>query len=99
MLVALVESSDINRAAFFHLFFFPAIYLTYFAQYFAQIYTYKRIFLVYFQLLSMHDYCANVIHNLATALLEYLHPLAVFPEAHVNFVTILVEHLHLCNAK
>ena len=36
-----------------------------------------------------------------TALLEYLDLLAVFPEAYVLilFVTILVEYLHLCNAK
>ena len=39
---------------------------------------------------------------MVTALLEYLDLLAVFPEAYVNlilFVTILVEYLHLCNAK
>ena len=50
----------------------------------------------------MHDCCIRVIHNLVTALLEYLDLLAFFPEAHVNlilFVTILVEHVHLCNAK
>jgi len=37
-----------------------------------------------------------------TALLEYLDLLAAFPEAYVDiilFVTILVEYLHLCNAK
>ena len=39
---------------------------------------------------------------MVTALLEYLDLLAVFPEAYVDlilFVTILVEYLHLCNAK
>ena len=39
---------------------------------------------------------------MVTALLDYLDLLAVFPEAHVDlilFVTILVEYLHLCNAK
>ena len=39
---------------------------------------------------------------MVTALLEYLDLLAVFPEAYVDvilLVTILVEYLHLCNAK
>ena len=39
---------------------------------------------------------------MVTALLEYLDLLAVFPEAYVDlilFVTIIVKHLHLCNAK
>jgi len=41
---------------------------------------------------------------MVTALLEYLDLLAVFPEAYmyvdiILFVTILVEYLHLCNAK
>ena len=48
----------------------------------------------------MHDCCIRVIHNMVTALLEYLDILAVFPEAYVVlFVTILVEDLHLRNAK
>ena len=47
----------------------------------------------------MHDCCIKVIHNIVTALLEYLDLLAVFPEAYVLFVAILVEYLHLCNAK
>ena len=48
----------------------------------------------------MHDCCIRVIQNLVTALLEYLDLLAVFPEANVVlFVAILVEYLHLCNAK
>jgi len=41
----------------------------------------------------------RVIHNMVTALIEHL---AVFPEAYVDLillVTILVEYLHLCNAK
>jgi len=57
---------------------------------------------VYLQLLSMHDCCIRVIHNMVTALLEYLNLLAVFPEAYVDlilFVAILVEYLHLFNAK
>ena len=57
---------------------------------------------MYLQLLSMHDCCVKIIHNMVTALLEYLDLLAVFPEAHVDlilFVTILVKYLHLCNAK
>ena len=39
---------------------------------------------------------------MVTALLEYLDLLAVFPEAYVDlilFVIILIEYLHLCNAK
>jgi len=47
--------------------------------------------------LSMHDCCIRVIHNMVTALLEYLDLLAVFPEAYVLFVTVIVEYL--CNAK
>jgi len=57
---------------------------------------------VHLQLLSMYDCCIRVIHNIVTALLEYLDLLAVFPEAYVDlilFVTIVVEYLHLCNAK
>ena len=44
----------------------------------------------------------RVIHNMVTALLEYLDLLAVFPDAYVDlilFVTIVVEYVHLCNAK
>ena len=51
------------------------------------------------QFMSIHDHCIRVIYNLVTDLLEYL---AVFPEAYVDLillVTILVEYLHLCNAK
>ena len=33
---------------------------------------------MYLQLLSMHDCCIRVIHNMVTALLEYLNLLAVF---------------------
>jgi len=57
---------------------------------------------VYLQLLSMCDCCIRVIHNIVTAILEYLDLLAVFPEAYVDlilFVTILVEYLYLFNAK
>ena len=57
---------------------------------------------MYLQLLSMQDCCIRVIYNMVTALLEYLDLLAVFPEVYVDlilFVTILVEYLHLCNAK
>ena len=39
---------------------------------------------------------------MVTSLLEYLYLLAVFPEAYVDLIlsaTILVEYLHLCNAK
>jgi len=53
---------------------------------------------VYLQLLSMHDCCIRVIHNMVTALLEYLDLFVVFPEAYIDlilFVTILVEYLHL----
>jgi len=71
------------------LLFFPPIFLssnsfflTYFAQYFAHylviFFNHKRFFLVYLQLLSMHDCCIRVIHNMVTALLEYLDLLAVF---------------------
>ena len=59
-------------------------------------------FLLYLQLLRMHDCCIRVIHNMVTALLEYLDLLAVFPEARVDlilFVTIVVEYVHLCKAK
>jgi len=59
---------------------------------------------VHLQLLSMHDCYIRVFHNMVTTLLEYLDLLAVFQEHnyHVDlilFVTILVEYLHLCNAK
>ena len=57
---------------------------------------------MYLQLLSMCDCCIRVIHNIVTAILEYLDLLAVFPEAYVDlilFVTILVEYLYLFNAK
>ena len=50
----------------------------------------------------MHDCCIRVIHNMVTALLEYLDLLTVFPEAHVDlflFVAIVVDYVHLCNAK
>ena len=87
----------------FQQFFF---FLTYFAQYFAHypaiFLLIKGFFLVYLQLLSMHDCSIRVIHYMVTALLDYLDLLAVFPVAHVDlilFVTILVEYLHLCNAK
>ena len=49
---------------------------------------------MYLQLLSIHNCCIKVIHNMVTALLEYLNLIAVFPEAYVDlilFVTILVE--------
>ena len=58
--------------------------------------------MVYLQPLSMHDCCIRVIHNMVTALLDYLDLLAIFPESYVDlilFVTIVVEYLHLCNAK
>ena len=45
--------------------------------------TKKVFFLVYLQLLSMHDCCIRVIYSMVTALLEYLDLLAVFPEVHV----------------
>jgi len=89
-------------------FFYPAILLffTYFAQYFAHYLAIflliQGFFLVYLQLLSMHDCCIRVIHNMVTALLEYLDLIAVFPVAYVViilFATILVEYFHLCNAK
>jgi len=50
----------------------------------------------------MHDCFIRVIHNIVTALLEYLDLSDAFPEAYVDlilFLTILVEYLHLCNAK
>ena len=62
----------------------------------------KIFFLLYLELLSMHDCCIRVIHNMVTALLEYLDLVAIFLEANVDlilFLTILVEYLHLCNAK
>ena len=95
-------------------FFYPPIFLssnsffflTYFAQYFAHYLAifsaHKRFFLVYLQLLSMYDCCIRVIHNMVTALLEYLDLLAVFPKTYVDLillVTSLVEYLHLCNGK
>ena len=76
-------------------------FLTYFAHYLA-IFLLIKVFLVYLQLLSMHDCCIRVIHNMVTVLLEHLDILAGFPEAYVDvilFVTILVEYLHLHNAK
>ena len=57
---------------------------------------------MYLQLLSMHDCSIRVIHNIVTALLEYLDLLAVFSKAYVDLilpVTILVEYLYLRNAK
>ena len=88
------------------LLFFSLIFLSsnsFLLTYFAYFCTHKRFFLVYLQLFSMHDCCIRVIHNMVTALLEYLDLLAVFPEAYyvdlILFVTILVEYLHLCNAK
>ena len=63
---------------FSHPFFFPAILflLTYFAQYFAHYLAIflliKDFFLVYLQLLSMHDCYIRAVHNMVTALLEYL---------------------------
>ena len=39
---------------------------------------------MYLQLLSMPECCIRVIHNMVTALLEYLDLLAVFPEAYVT---------------
>ena len=71
------------------LFFFPAIllFLTYFAQYFAHYLAMFLLiigfFLVYLQLLSMHDCCIKVIHNMVTALLEHFNLLGVFPKAYV----------------
>ena len=90
------------------LLFFPPIFLSsnsFFSYLFCSIVwslfsffsTRKRLFLMYLQLLSMHDCCIRVIHNMVTALLEYLDLLAVFPEAYVLFVTVIVEYL--CNAK
>ena len=40
--------------------------------------THKRFFLVYLQLLSMHDCCIRVIRNMVTALLEFLDLWTVF---------------------
>ena len=55
---------------------------------------------MYLQLLSMHDCCIRVIHNMVTALLEYLDLLAVFPEAYyVNLILFVIILVHLCNAK
>jgi len=103
---------QINRAEPILLFFPPIILSSnsFFSYIFCSIFcslssyfsTHKRFFLVYLQLLSMHEWCIRVLHNIVTALLEYLDLLAVFPEAYVDFilfVTILVEYLHLCNAK
>ena len=64
--------------------------------------THKRFFLVYLQLLSMHDCCIRVIHNMMTALLEYLNLIAVFPEAYIDLILFFYcfsRDLHLCNAK
>jgi len=69
---------------------------------FCYFFTHKRFLLVYLQLLSMHDCCIRVLHNIVIALLEYLDLLAVFPEACVDlilFVTNVVEYLHLSNSK
>ena len=71
-------------AFFFHLFFFPAIF--FFAYLFSQSFAHNltifliimHFFLVYLQLLSMHDCCIRVIHNTVTALLEYLDLSTVF---------------------
>ena len=69
---------------FFHLFFFPAI-LFFFSYLFfsilcsssSYISNHKKCFLVYLQLLRIHDCCIRVIHNMVTALLEYLNLLSV----------------------
>ena len=113
MLEICTISSNIIAGQSLGLAFFPPIFLSsnsfysylYFAQYLAHyqaIFLLIKVFLVYLQLLSILDCCIRVIHNMVTALLEYLDLLAVFPEAHVDiilFMTILVECLHLCNAQ
>jgi len=86
----------------FQQFFFSYLFCSIFCSLSGYFSTHKRFFLVYLQFLSMHDCCIRVIYNMVTALLEYLDLLVVFPEEHVDlilFVTILVEYLHLSNAK
>ena len=60
--------------------------------------THKRFFLVHLQLLSMYDCCIRVIHNMVTALLEYVsRSFSCFPEVYVElilFVTILTVLRH-----
>ena len=81
---------------FFHFFFLSTyFFLTYFARYFAHyltIFLHIKDFSGVSSVLSMHDCCIRIIYNKATALLEYLDLIAVFPEAYF-------EYLHLCNAK
>ena len=86
----------------FQQFFFSYLFCSIFCSLSSYFSTHKRLFLVYLQLLSIHDCCIRVIHNTVTVLLEHLDLLAVFPEAYVDlilFVTILVEYFLLCNAK
>ena len=78
--------------------FFSYLFCSIFCSLSSYFSTHKRFFLLYLQLLSMHDCCIRVIHNMVTALLEYLDLLAVFPEAHVDlilFVIIVVGYVHL----
>ena len=67
--------------SFQQFFFFLTYFVQYFAHYLAIFLLIKGFFLVYLPLLSMHDCCIRVIHNMVTALLEYLNLLAVYPKA------------------
>ena len=58
--------------------FFSYLFCSIFCSLFSYFPTHKRFLLVYLQLLSMHDCCIRVIHNMVIALLEYLDLLAVF---------------------
>ena len=73
------------------------IFSEYFAQNLAIVLIIKMFFfLVYLQLLSMHDCCIRVIHNMVAAL-----SLDIFLWAYVDlilFMTILFEYFYLCNA-
>ena len=66
----------------FQQFFFSYLFCLIFCSLSIYFSTHKRFFLVYLQLLSIHDCCIRAIHNMqVTALLVYLDLLAVFPEA------------------
>ena len=77
--------------AFFHLFFFPAIFFSYLYillnilliiySYFS---THKRFFLLYLQLLSMHDCCDHSI--------RLSQSFSCFLEAHVDLILFLTQY-------
>jgi len=85
--------------AYFASNFFQQFFLSipeYFAQNLAIFLIIKMFFLVYLQLLSMHDCCIRVIHNMVAAL-----SLDIFLWAYIDltlFMNILFEYFYLCYA-